>query len=625
MRNLAPILSTALLLACGEVAPPNLPDGGVVDSGVSPPDAAADSGICAAADPCSEADTTRCGAGGLERCTEVDGCLTWTPESCAGACVDGACHPCGGGIGTFSDQSIEVDGETRSYFLHVPPTYDCSAGAPLWVDFHGTAGDRPEEAYRTAELVAVADREGAIVVRPRSRSSDTGGGRIYRWDQNPGDIERNVRFTDALIDALDVLYHLDPDCRYASGFSSGANMVAQFLGRGRSEFRGVAMVGGGYWADPSIPDLTGSALRVYAVTGYRDYLIDTLLPLLSELEADGLPSERIFFRQTDSGHELYGWELSEIWRWLDRGERPADQSLSARWMIDPTFPGDDALIQLDVNAAGDLLATSRTGRIFRGSGGGWSEVGHVTGQLAGPLTGICLLPSGRGVAVGGGGLALTDDGGAHWRTAPSAPELAGQYFGYAYLNDVACFGARSMLAAGYWSGVRSDDGAETYRGAQLSLAGFDIPAQVAAVAVSSSSTAVAAGYFYLGRSDDAETFTDVGIPAGLEWLNAVASGPGGRWWIAGEMGTIAKSTDDGFNFSIQPTPTTEDLYAIDFYDENVGLAVGLHGAALYTDDGGTTWQDVSIGLDRFLGDVRWIDASTAVAVGENGTVLDFAR
>jgi photosystem II stability/assembly factor-like uncharacterized protein len=122
-------------------------------------------------------------------------------------------------------------------------------------------------------------------------------------------------------------------------------------------------------------------------------------------------------------------------------------------------------------------------------------------------------------------------------------------------------------------------------------------------------------------------------------MNDVAAAPNGRWWIAGEAGAIARSIDDGFTWTRQETPLAEDLYAIDFYDESVGLAVGLHGAALYTEDGGTTWIDVSlytedggtswidvsIGLDRFLGDVRWVDASTAIAVGEAGTVLHFAR
>ena len=86
--------------------------------------------------------------------------------------------------------------------------------------------------------------------------------------------------------------------------------------------------------------------------------------------------------------------------------------------------------------------------------------------------------------------ARVQTGHVNWQEFESAaPELAGTWFGYAYLNDVSCFGADSIVAAGYWSGVRSDDRAETYRLADLELGGFGVPAQIAAVEVRLSSTA----------------------------------------------------------------------------------------------------------------------------------------
>ena len=53
----------------------------------------------------------------------------------------------------------------------------------------------------------------------------------------------------------------------------------------------------------------------------------------------------------------------------------------------------------------------------------------------------------------------------------------------------------------------------------------------------------------------------------------------------------------------------------------LGAAVGAHGAAYMTSDGGTTWIDRSTGLDGFLGDVTFLDAHTVMAVGEAGTVV----
>ncbi|MGZ3443288.1 MAG: BNR domain-containing protein, partial [Polyangia bacterium] len=68
----------------------------------------------------------------------------------------------------------------------------------------------------------------------------------------------------------------------------------------------------------------------------------------------------------------------------------------------------------------------------------------------------------------------------------------------------------------------------------------------------------------------------------------------------------------------------EDLYAVAFADDHKGLVVGAHGAALLTRDGGASWTDVSTGLDGYLGAATWLDADTALVVGEAGTALTFA-
>jgi hypothetical protein len=43
-----------------------------------------------------------------------------------------------------------------------------------------------------------------------------------------------------------------------------------------------------------------------------------------------------------------------------------------------------------------------------------------------------------------------------------------------------------------------------------------------------------------------------------------------------------------------------------------------------TSNGGSTWTDRSTGLDVFVGDVKWLDASTVIVVDEKGTVLRYA-
>src|SRR5262245_53213401 len=77
--------------------------------------------------------------------------------------VPGPLAPCAGGPGTFSDQTLDVGGEARGYYLHVPAAYRCKEQWPLLVDFHGTStSPLPEESYALAEAKALADLRGFI-------------------------------------------------------------------------------------------------------------------------------------------------------------------------------------------------------------------------------------------------------------------------------------------------------------------------------------------------------------------------------------------------------------------------------------------------------------------------------
>jgi photosystem II stability/assembly factor-like uncharacterized protein len=147
-----------------------------------------------------------------------------------------------------------------------------------------------------------------------------------------------------------------------------------------------------------------------------------------------------------------------------------------------------------------------------------------------------------------------------------------------------------------------------------------------------SGTWVAVGYYnYVGRSNDGITFTTLtsddgshvgALAAEYQWYNDVMPGPDGRWWIVGEKGAILVSTDDGATWLKGASPSLEDLYGVNFApDGQHGMTVGAHGTALVSTDGGRTWSDRSTGLDEFLGGVAWPDATTALVIGERGTVL----
>jgi photosystem II stability/assembly factor-like uncharacterized protein/predicted esterase len=542
------------------------------------------------------------------------------------AAPDAYVAPCSGQPGTFHNQSITVGGETRYYFLYVPSTYVCSHASPMLVDFHGTCDDTygpPEECYQLQAAIDEAEKEGFILVRPRSRSSTEGGTtNIYRWDENPGDIPKNVAFTQKLVAYLEEAYTVDPTRLYAMGFSSGTNMASQFMAATQSLFHGFGIVCGGVWDDPGFPKYDASAPRIYVVDGYRDYFYDMLEGLFGQLTTHGYPTSNLFYRETNAGHDLYPWHYPELWNWVDKGTRPAEGTLSSSWTQDTTFPTTDTLLKAAFNPAGDLVVTSATGVFYRRAAatGAWTQMAPTYTGPAPHFVGMCFLPSGRGLAVGyEWTVAQTDDGGQSWSIAPPVPDYSG-YFPDSYLMSVACTGTQTIFGGGDWAGALSGDGGHTWQKNLMMYGTSGYWGSTNSMAVGPTGTIVAGGFGqYVGRSTGGSfTFEQSSSPA--LWWNGAAAATGQNFWLVGDTGSIGHSSDDGVTWGDQSVSGAEDLYAVAFADASTGVAVGVHGYALVTHDGGQTWVATPTGLDGMLADVLIVDAQHALAVGEGGVV-----
>ena len=448
-----------------------------------------------------------------------------------------AAPPCTGESGTFHNQTLEVGGESRSYFLYVPAAYRCADAWPLLVDFHGTAGGaEPEILYKNPELLALADAQGFVVARPRSRSSKEGGtDDIYRWDENPGDLGKNVNFAHALVADLEGRYHIDPTRVYASGFSSGSNMAAQFLADDPAVFKGLGLVAGGAWTPPVVSGAPPA--RIYDTTGYRDYLWYAAADTRELLAGSGYPMDHFFLRESDMGHELYGWHFAELWAWLDRGERPAAGALASGWTRDAGFTAAASITELALAGDGGVVAAAADGTLYRRApdSGAWTRTGALAGAPA--LAGLCMNGAGRGVAVGEQKMAVTDDGGASWTAGTPPPGLDPAGLDPAALNAVGCGAGGRVVAGGYWAALTSvNAGASWTAGSMKASYGFS--AQVAAVAASPGGTWLAVGYYdYVGRSTDGVTFAAVATPESHEWWTAAAA-HGGGWTVVGEGGAV---------------------------------------------------------------------------------------
>lgn len=531
------------------------------------------------------------------------GCAA-SPSSGDDAAVPAACTT---PAGTSHAQAIAIADTTRFYLLHVPEAARCTL-SPLWLDFHGAAGDVPEEQVATAEAIAEAEAEGTILVRPRSLVGSDG---TYRWDANPGDIERNRQFVKTLVAELEQRYAIDPTRVIVSGFGNGAVMATQYLRGDELPVVGIATIDGGYGTtSPSL--LARIPPRVYTATDFRDYMTQDFAPLRDFYRTAQLGDDRWYWRQGNSGHAMYGWELGELVPWLLRGERSPRTTLAAGW-ADASILTSKAILSVQPTASGLVLGASEGGA-FRATAGGWAPVGVLPSTAH--VTSLCSDGT-HLFAAAETALYESGDAGSTWTQLANVPAPAGGKLGAAWLTSLDCGADRSLLATGLWIGVESRDHAASWQQVAMPHGGGD--ACIATLARNPSGTAVAGGAGYLGRRSADGSFVAMAPPLAPTWWNGVAA-VGDHFWAAGAGGALAASTDDGVTWTTQTSPSGEDFYAVAFADALTGAAVGQHGAVVVTRDGGASWVAVPIGLDAFLGAAAWLDAHTLLVAGEHGLV-----
>jgi poly(3-hydroxybutyrate) depolymerase len=171
------------------------------------------------------------GAGGSSGSSGSGGSGSDTPEVAPSAGCDSA-----PGL-PRGEQSIEVDGATRTFIVDVPSDYDEGTPYPLLFGFHGRGFSAAE--FRSASygnLLSVAG-DSAIVVHP-----DALGEAELAWDVESLD---DVRFFDALLEELTSELCVDESRVFAAGHSSGAYFV-NLLGCVRGDsLRAIAPVAGG--------------------------------------------------------------------------------------------------------------------------------------------------------------------------------------------------------------------------------------------------------------------------------------------------------------------------------------------------------------------------------------------
>ncbi|MEM2941111.1 MAG: PHB depolymerase family esterase [Thermoproteota archaeon] len=171
--------------------------------------------------------------------------------------------------------SIEVDGQSRHYLIHIPPSYDGKTPLPLVVALHGYGGNSRN--METTTLFSLkADEEGFIVVYPQGISSDSSWNAGFCCGQAALTNMDDVEFIRRIVEKTQNDLKIDSKRIYATGLSNGG-MMSHRLGAELSEiFAAIAVVAGSIGKTPEgslIIEVPSEAVSVIIFHGVQDQVV----------------------------------------------------------------------------------------------------------------------------------------------------------------------------------------------------------------------------------------------------------------------------------------------------------------------------------------------------------------
>ncbi len=221
-------------------------------------------------------------------------------------------------------------------------------------------------------------------------------------------------------------------------------------------------------------------------------------------------------------------------------------------------------------------------------------------------------------AVGNNGRVIrSDNAGKEWRIQDTPTKHD--------LQAIAAWDSDSAIVVGDLATVlTTDDGGKTWTMVPIQV--YEFGDQLLQIYVDSTN-----GQAWLTgtmgtvmKSDDrGKTWIMVHPQEDLAW-NGITIAPDGSIWVVGEFGRLQRSTDDGASWQEVEAPTSgSSLMSIAFSDQQHGIAAGLSGVVVHTEDGGDSWSQVEGVTQAHLFDIIW-DGQQFVAIGDNGILADFS-
>jgi polyhydroxybutyrate depolymerase len=167
-------------------------------------------------------------------------------------------------------ETITVDGQKRTYRLHVPSSYDGSKVVPLILALHGRLGTG-EGQERLSHLDSVSDAHGFLVVYPDGleRSWADGRGKTPSDEKGVSD----VKFLSELIQKLESGYKVDPARIYATGMSNGGFMSGRLACDLSDKIAAVGIVAASLSSNTAAACKPARLVSVLIIQGTEDPLV----------------------------------------------------------------------------------------------------------------------------------------------------------------------------------------------------------------------------------------------------------------------------------------------------------------------------------------------------------------
>jgi len=91
-------------------------------------------------------------------------------------------------------------------------------------------------------------------------------------------------------------------------------------------------------------------------------------------------------------------------------------------------------------------------------------------------------------------------------------------------------------------------------------------------------------------------------------------------WMCGANGSISKSTNSGFSWTAVPSGFTDNLNAIAFVNDDIGICGGDWGTILSTTNGGANWSKFTDSYLGFFTAVKFLNPSNVFVSGTGGNI-----